>query len=285
MGRIDHHRPLYPEPQGQFKRSYHLEMVTDRQRTAAVTRALEEVLRPDHVFCELGCGTAIFSLFAAGFCKKVYAIENDPKMVEIAKRNIMASGLDHKVELIFADAAEVTLPERADVVFCEMMSIWCIEEPQIPIFNLARDGVLKPDGLFLPMRIVNLAELGYFKFSHHGISMEAAMPLFTGIPRTGIMTERKVCKVLDFTQQVDADLSCEATFQSFGEGVINCAKLTSLVQMGPRTIFSGSDSLMPLTVVPLDQPLEVKFGEKLMFQAEAHGRMDLNECRFQVRKL
>src|SRR5437763_1464698 len=65
MGRIDHHRPQYPDLFGQFKKSYHLEMVMDRVRTEAVFEALLRSLSPQAIFCELGCGTALFSTYAA----------------------------------------------------------------------------------------------------------------------------------------------------------------------------------------------------------------------------
>ena len=105
----------------------------------------------------------------------------------------------------------------------------------------------------------------------------------TGIPRSGIMTDRLALEVLDFRQTVDLDLSCAGQFRALGDGTVNCAKLTSIVQLGPQTIFSGSDSLMPLTVVPLDQPLDVRFGDQIDFQAKAHARMDLNETTFSAR--
>jgi len=287
MGRIDHHRPQYPEPKGQFKKSYHLEMVADRQRTGAILRALRLTLSqsPDSVFCELGCGTGIFSIYAAGFCKKVYAVELDPKMVAIARQNIVHAKLEHKIELIEGDASTITLPEKADIVFCEMMSIWCIEEPQIPVFNHAVEQILRPGGQYLPSRIVNMAELGHFNFQLENVEIKASMPLFTGIPRSGIMTGRRVCRVLDFSQPMDLSLNASTTFEAMGDGTLNCAKLTSIVQMGPQTIFSGSDSLMPLTVAPLQEPLEVKFGDRIRFDASAHARMDLNEAEFTVQKI
>ena len=285
MSRIVHHRPRYDDPKGEFKKSYHLEMVTDQQRTGAIFRALRRSLTPDAVFCELGCGTGIFSIFAASRCKKVYAVELDPALYKVAKRNIEASPYCDKIELIHEDAARVTLPHKVDVIFCEMMSIWCVEEPQIPVFNHAYQHLLKPGGLFLPTRIVNMAELGFFHFKIQDIEIKASMPLFTGIPRTGIMTSRSACKTLDFSAPVDEDLSCESRFECFGEGTLNCAKLTSIVQMGPQTIFSGSDSLMPLTVVPLAEPLTVTHGDKIHFQAKVHARMDLNEAVFSATKV
>jgi predicted RNA methylase len=290
MSRIDHHRPQFPDTSGFFKKSYHLEMVTDPTRTESVFRALRRALRPDDVFCELGCGTAIFSIFAAERCKKVYAVEMDPKMVEIAAENIRKSRFADRIELIDGDALEVPLPasrngdgsEHVDTVFCEMMSIWCVEEPQVPIANRARRDLLKHGGQMLPLRIVNLVELGYHPFRVGDIAIKAAIPLFTGVARPAVMTERRVCKVLDFSDVVSPDLGADIELDAIASGQVNCAILSSVVQLGPEVVFSGSDSLMPPTVVPLSEEVPVKAGGRLRFRASVRARSDMGEATFLV---
>jgi predicted RNA methylase len=123
MSRIAHHRPDFPDASGFFKKSYHLEMVTDPARTEGVFRALRHALRPSDVFCELGCGTAIFSIFAAERCRKVYAVEMDAKMVEIAASNIAKSRFADRIQLIDGNALDVELPggDRVAAIFSEMI--------------------------------------------------------------------------------------------------------------------------------------------------------------------
>src|SRR5437764_1501484 len=109
--RIEHHRPCYPDLYGQFRKAYHLEMISDRARTEALREGLLQALRPEMTFCELGCGTGLFSIFAAGRCRKVYAVEQDPHMVAVAQRNFEACRHASRIELIAADALEVKLPD------------------------------------------------------------------------------------------------------------------------------------------------------------------------------
>lgn len=283
MSRIDHHRPHYPEQLGQFKKSYHLEMVADRARTSAIFRTLRQVLRPETLFCELGCGSGIFSIFAARHARKVYAIEIDPEMARIAATNIAASPFADRIELIRGDAREAELPEKIDVIFCEMMSIWAIEEPQVPVFNSTFARLLKPGGLFLPQRIVNLVEIGYYNFRYEDIEIKAATPVFSGIRPPAILTESRVANQLDFSEPVNPDLSCEVELPVLAEGLANCARLTSIVQMGPGVVFSGSDSLMPPTVVPLEEDVLVQPGDRLLFQAAARACSDLGEATFRAK--
>jgi predicted RNA methylase len=281
--RIEHHRPQYPDLFGQFTKSYHLEMVSDKARTEAISTALQQVLvEPDAVFCELGCGTGLFTIQAAQSCQKAYAVEIDPVMVEVARTNFAACRFRNRIELIPGDAMELNLPHsaKADVVLCEMMSIWCIEEPQVPVANRARREFLKDGGVLLPQRIVNLVELGSYNFRPNNVAMEAAIPLFTGIMAPAIMTERRLCKVLDFANLVNPDLSVALELEAVAAGVINCAILTSIVQLGPRVVFSGSDSLMPSTIVPLQQPITVAMGDRIRFRAAVRAWSDMGEATF-----
>lgn len=284
MSRIDHHMPRYPELIGQFKRSYHLEMITDRARTSAIFAALERALRPETVFCELGCGTGIFSLFAAARARRVFAIEIDPTIADTARENFARSRFGSKIELIQGDARDVHLPEKADVIFCEMMSIWAVEEPQIPVFNAAFSRHLAPGGLFLPQRIVNLVALGHYNFEIKEVSLRAALPLFTGMRKPALFTETRVARVLDFSAPVDMDLGVNVELPAVAGGVINAACLTSIVQMGPDIVFSGSDSLMPPTVVPLHNTLTVRPGELVRFRASLRARSDLDEGYFLIER-
>lgn len=285
MSRIDHHQPHYPEQLGQFKKSYHLEMVADQSRTSAIFRALHQVLSPETVFCELGCGSGIFSIFAARQARKVYAVEIDPETARVAAANIAASPSADRIELIEGDARQVELPERVDVIFCEMMSIWAIEEPQIPVFNSAFARMLKPGGLFLPQRILNLLEVGFYNFRFEDVEIRAATPLFAGISPPAVMTESRVASRLEFSAPVSPDLSCEVELPVLAEGTVNCARLTSIVQMGPGIVFSGSDSLMPPTVVPLEEDVLVRPGDRLLFQASALAQSDLGDATFRARVL
>src|SRR5882724_2933189 len=283
MSRIDHHQPHYPDQVGQFKKSYHLEMVADRSRTSAVFRALRHVLHPESVFCELGCGTGIFSTFAATSARKVYAVEIDPETARVAAANIAASPYADRIKLIRGDACNVELPEKVDVIFCEMMSIWAVDEPQIPVFNSAFVRMLKPGGIFLPLRIVNLVEVGFYNFRFEEIEIRAAIPLFTGISPAAMMTESRVASRLEFSLPLSPDLSCEVELPVLVEGWANCARLTSIVQMGPGIVFSGSDSLMPPTVVPLEEDVQLRPGDRVLFQASVQAHSDLGKATFRAR--
>lgn len=280
--RSGHQHPGYSGEAGAFQSSYHLEMIRDAARTGVVRRALDSVLTPESVFCDLGCGTGIFALHAAKTCRKVYAVEFDPQMVAAARRNFRRSPHADRIELIEGDALSTTLPEAIDVAVCEMMSIWCFHELQIPVANHARTRLLKPGGSMLPGRIVNLAALGWYPFDEEGVELRSVMPLFTGVLKPAVMTEQRVCGTLDFSEIVDERLDADVAFESFAAGAVNCAVLHSVVEFAPGAVFSGTDSLMPPTVVPLAEDVRVKPGDVVRLEVRGHARQHPQDVEFKV---
>ncbi|QMU63985.1 MAG: methyltransferase domain-containing protein [Flavobacteriaceae bacterium] len=199
MTRTNHHDPNYQN--GDFDLSYHLEMISDPERVSKSKAAIDASIFPDAVFCELGCGTGIFSIYAAKKCKKVYAIEYDKKMMEIAKKN----GVLDKIEFILADAINVKLPEKVDVVYCEMMSIWLIAEPQVIVMNNILQ-FLNKKATVIPNKVVNLVQVANTDYVHDGIEIKTSIAEFSGIKAARVATESKVVNTINLKKTNPVDI-------------------------------------------------------------------------------
>lgn len=284
MSRLRHQTPTYSDSMGKFGLAYHMEMVIDSERVNLCKSGIERTLESHHVFCELGCGTGIFTIHAAKRCRKVYAIEVDPGILNIAKSNVAKAGLEDRVEFIQGDAMEIQLDEQADVIFCDMMSIWLINEPQVPVINYAREHYLKDDGVVIPSKVINLVELGNFDYIVESTEMKASLPQFTGIRPPRIMTESKVVSIIDFNQSVELEIHSSMEINILLPGVINCARLSSIVQFAHGVNFYSTDSLMPVTIVPLEKEVSVSGGENVLFTAHYRHRSNLDGSLFKVEK-
>lgn len=285
MSRARHHNPTRREPEGKFALEYHMEMVSDSERTNRCRLAIEQVVEPDMAFCEIGCGTGIFTVQAANICRKVYAIEIDPVVLEIAKGNVHKAGLSSRVEFLLADACTVTLNEPVDVIFCEMMSIWLVNEPQVPMMNHAREHFLKKNGSVIPGKVINLFELGQFDYLFDSTEIRAPLPQFTGVKSPRIMTESKVANVIELTEPTPDEMNVSKKLEVLLSGTLNCVRLTSLVQFAPGVNFYSTDSLMPATIVPLDSDVTVAEGDLVRFEASYRHHSRIEDSQFRVTKL
>ncbi|MDP8240665.1 MAG: methyltransferase domain-containing protein [Candidatus Hatepunaea meridiana] len=285
MSRTEHHTPKYNnDGNGKFNLSYHLEMVGDSERVGRVKQAIDYYIKPDSVFCELGCGTGIFSIYAAKKCKIVYAVEWDKKILEVAKRNTAQSGVEGKIDFIHADATKVTLPEKVDIVFCEMMSIWLINEPQVLAMNNAIDKLLRSNGAVIPRKVINLVELGNVDYRFDDVEMRASIAEFSGIRPPRIATESKVVNIVNLQEKNELKISTSVNMISLVSGNLNCVRLSSIVEFAPEIHFYSTDTLMPVTIVPLKDDIMVKEGETIILDIEYSCRTSVDDSVFKIRK-
>lgn len=281
QSRFHHHTPQYEASIGNFSLSYHLEMIKDQERVGRIKAALDESLQPDGIHCELGIGTGLFAIYAASKCKRVYAVERDPSIFSFAKANIERSPYAHKIELILSDAMNFKPQEKVDSLLVEMMSIWGINEPQVAIMNHAQEHILKSKGQAMPRQIINLVELGHYDFQVMDVHCETSIPQFTGVVAPRIMSCSAVFNRFDFIGLNQEAIKDTIMVESLLSGTINCARLSSLVQLSEHITFYSTDSLMPQTIIPLNE-LEVKSGDQIQFSADFQVKSSLDESRFSI---
>ena len=70
--------------------------------------------------------------------------------------------------------------------------------------------------------------------------------------------------------------------QNFLSGQANCVYMNSLVQMAEGINFTGTDSLMPPTVLKLTDSATLKAGEKSTLQANFSYGTSLDQAEFTV---
>jgi len=281
MSRTKHHAPMYENNlKGNFDLAYHLEMVSDNERVSQFKKGIDSIVDQNTVFCELGCGTGIFTIYAAQKAKQVYAVELDDKIYQIAQKNINSSGLSKKIVIMNGDASKIVLPEKVDVVFSEMLSIWMIEEPQVLVMNHAVKKLLKPNGKTIPEKIINIAEICNTDYVFNNIIIKAPIAQFTGIKAPRIMTESKVVSTINFDNINSKEANYKAQFIALTSGIINSVRLSSIVKITNGINFYSTDTLMPLTIVPLKDEKYVEEGQKIELIVKYNHRDSLNNVDF-----
>lgn len=108
----------------------------DTRRTRAFSKAIENTVRKGDIVVDMGSGTGVLALIAANAsAKKVYAIEIDNNNAKTLRNTIDANGFTDIIEVIELSVLEAKLPEKVDVVICEMVATALIEELQVPAMN------------------------------------------------------------------------------------------------------------------------------------------------------
>lgn len=240
-----------------FPEVYYKIMETDEQRVNAFKKAFELNNNfKDAVVCEIGVGTMPLTKLYMPHVKKAYLIENNPDLIPFIKEEVAKHPWAAKVEVIFADALTVELPEKVDHVIGELMSIYCANEFQVQIFQHMRN-YLKPEGKLFPNRIVNFARLCEAEIDedihHYPVMFTRHQPMF--LSQQFLVNEIELLK--EKKQGVKLSFSVPVLFT----GKVNALYLESYVEVSEGANFTGTDSLMPPTVLKTTNTLDVKAGD------------------------
>ncbi|NIR30128.1 MAG: methyltransferase domain-containing protein [Gammaproteobacteria bacterium] len=132
---------------------HHRAMLLDAVRTRAFQAAVDEVVRPGDTVLDLGAGTGVLAFFAvrAG-ARHVWAVD-ESEVLETAKTVAAANGCAGRITFIPSESFRVVLPERVDVVVSEMLGNLGIEESILDIFIDARTRFLKTGGVMIPQAL------------------------------------------------------------------------------------------------------------------------------------
>jgi predicted RNA methylase len=239
-----------------FPEIYYKIMETDKQRVNAFKRAFELNNFNDAVVCEIGVGTLPLTKLYMPYVKKAYLIENNPALVPFIKKEIAKYPWADKVEVIFADALTVELPEKVDYVVGELMSIYCANEFQVQIFQHMRE-FLKPGGKLFPNRIVNFARFCTAEFdegiTHYPINFMRHQPMF--------LSQQFLVNEIELQNEVKQGVHLSFSAPVWFSGTINAIYMESYVEITEGANFTGTDSLMPPTILKTTNTQEVKAGD------------------------
>jgi predicted RNA methylase len=231
------------------------------------------------VVCEVGVGTLALSQFFLPHVKKAYLIESNPKLIKFIQKELKKNGWEKKVVFIAADALTVQLPEKVDFIIGENMSIFCANEHQVQIFQHLRQ-FLKPKGKLIPEKIINLVQLGKATFGkkikHYPIMFSRHLPT--------VMTTQKEVNTIDLYKTKDIPVVKTVRVKSLLSGKVNCVYLNSWVQCVEGVNFTGTDSLMPPTVVKLKKSVNVVAGETLQLKVKFSYGTSLDKALFWIEK-
>jgi len=154
----------------------------DKQRTHLFKDAINKIVTPEMIVLDAGTGSGILALFAAkAGASKVYAIERDPFIASIARKNIKVNNFEHIIEVIEYDIKTVTLPTKKhiDLVMMEMLTTGMIDESQVPAINCLKEKEnIDEKTIFLPARQKSFISFGYSDFKIYGFNMPMILHLW-----------------------------------------------------------------------------------------------------------
>jgi SAM-dependent methyltransferase len=129
---------------------YHRTLLADRVRNAAFHAALERAIVKDQTtVADIGAGTGFLGFLAARLGAKRVDLYEAAGVGSVARRLLRHNRL-RNCRLFEMHSSEVMEPDRVDLVVCETLGNYALEESIVETLNDVRKRFLKPGGRIIP---------------------------------------------------------------------------------------------------------------------------------------
>jgi protein arginine N-methyltransferase 1 len=240
----------------------------DKERTIAFRKAIYKTIKAGDIVVDGGTGSGIFAMFAADAgAKRVYALEWDSRNYTILKETFALNGYKDKIILIKGDARKVELPEKIDVIICEMIATGLIEELQVPAMNHLL-SFAKPNVKVILNAIENYAELVFSNEIFYDHKMKIIQYEYSGIenlqskPKSGQVMYKKISfSKINNDNRVDASINLKI----LRGGVVNGIRISSRTVFYDGSTFNSSFAYCYPIILPIEN-VNTKKGDEFLLK-------------------
>jgi predicted RNA methylase len=235
--------------------------LVDIKRTVAFQKAINRIVKPGDNVVELGTGSGVMALTAAkAGATKVFAVEFDPFVAEIASNAINLNNLNEKIELILQDARKFDLPSntKLDVVISEMLTTGMVDEPQIQsINNLHAKNLVDSSTKFIPSKQETQISLVNTNFKIFGFSIPMVLHLWNWhkwkVLKMEKLTDAQLLNSISFNVINKENFEKVLTFKIKKGGVINSVHLTSKTFLANNIYIHDTEALNAPMLIPIQE--------------------------------
>jgi type I protein arginine methyltransferase len=265
-------------------------MIGDRVRTEAYARALEQTVKPGSIVLDIGTGSGIMAFLACKFgASRVYAVDTND-VIEAAREMAAANGYAHRIEFIQEMSTKINLPERADVMICDIHGELPLYGESLATIIDARRRLLVPGAALIPRRetlwaAVVEAPKVYYKYvspwqeNGFGFDMQAAHRMALNIRTESQVTPEQLLVVpqcwanLDYAVLESPDVEGAITWEVIRPGIAHGLAVWFACDLAPGVGFSNAPGLPELNFhrayFPWLEPVVLESGDRVSVSLKA----------------
>ncbi len=267
--------------------------VYDKSRSYIFLHEIDKIIKGGEIVIEAGIGTGLLSFFAAAKDARVYGIELNPAILELAN-NIKQHLADKKlinpenVQFIIGDATKYIPPEKSDLIISENIYTGMFHEKQVQIMNHLVQ-FLKEGGKVIPCSLQSFLLLNYSPFPHQPKHLEEFVPSDEEgliIPAKPLSTEIEYSD-LDFHFKNEVSINKTVTIPITIDGELNSVLVYSLVPMESGHVIGRFDTtfLNGDMVIAIQPVISVKTGDKIQVHIAYEYGMQPDNITLEIKKI
>ncbi len=246
---------------------YHYQMLLDEARMRGFTDAIAYSVPVDGRVLDLGGGTAVLSCMAARRAEKVWCVERQPDLADLARALVRRNGAADRVEVITADVNDFLPPEPVDIVICEMLHAALLREQQVAVIDAFKRRYLERFETlprFLPEATILAVEPVTQDFDFFGF--HAPIPLFED-PARPLEATRSLgtavhYAIIDYAGQLPAEFQIHGRLAADRDGHCNALRFLTKNILAVVPERNGTiDWMNQNLILPLGEPRDLRAGD------------------------
>lgn len=232
----------------------------DKKRTQKFIDQISKEVKSGMTVLDAGTGSGILAILSAKYgASKVYAVELDPYIAAVAKKNIVANNVDNIVEVIQADMRDLNLyiDRKIDLVTMEMLTTGMIDEYQVRgVSELKKLRSLDESTIFLPKKQKSFLSLGYSDFKLYNLNFPMVLHLWDiHINKEDFFkqkTERIKYDDYDFKKDTHFYVDKNIDIKIDQDCRVNCILMESQTVLNEENIIEETSALNGKVIVPIE---------------------------------
>jgi len=247
------------------------ECLYDAKRTESFAKAIKSTIKKGDIVVDAGSGSGILGLLALKYgAGKVYAIESNPRQKKIIENNARLNGFGGKIKVLIGDATKVRLPEKVDVILCELIHTATFFEPQMQIIDHLK-AYLKPHGNIIPERMYSNVQL--VKAQEYFYGLKLSYESREAIDEVAL-SESKQFDEIWFKEDEPLHLRTIVELKATKNGRVNALKFAGRLLLGGRVYLGETPHILMPEIVFLKEPFSVIRGKSYYIEIVYEGGAD-----------
>lgn len=259
--------------------------LVDNKRVLALRNAIRKIVKKDDVVADLGTGSGILAMFAADAgAKKVYAVEADENLYKTLETNFQINGHQKTIQLVKGDVRKIKLPEKMDVVICEMVATGLIDEIQVLAMNRFLKFTKKSTKI-IPSAMRNYVDLVFNNNSFYGHKLNVVRYeyVYDKKLKSKPFSNKFLYSEVDFRKLNGIKIDKEIPMVINKSGVINGIRITNQTLFPDGSKFGDSLAYCIPLILPIRETA-VKKGDQFLLNLSYKIGSGLKDLKYLLRR-
>ena len=235
--------------------------LVDEKRIISFRKAIRQKIKRNDVVLDLGTGSGILAAMAAkAGARKVFAIEYDPFVADIAKNIFRKNDLHNTVTVLKHDARKLSFKGKIafNAILAEMLTTGMVDEHQVAaINNLHLRKLIDDSTVFIPERQETYAALAHTTYSLYGLKTPMILHLWRWHNWRKLSLKKITRPILlnsvDFRKTNPDKFNSIIEFTALSSGEINAIYLTSISVLAKNITVSDTEALNAPMLIPIEK--------------------------------